>query len=178
MKKRKITSLKKFATLLLFLMPCILFAQRNTVATDGFTVTGQIKKNLTINIDDIKAVKSEHINNVVIKNHSGEAKKILKNITGVLVKELLKEMELKANNPKEFSEFYLTFVAADDYKVVYSWNEIFNSPTGNNLFLVTSENGKSLGQMEDRLLIITPTDFKTGRRHIKGLQKIVVSRVD
>lgn len=87
-------------------------------------------------------------------------------------------MELNEESPKLFSEFFLTFIAADNYKVVYSWNEIFNSPIGENLFVITSRDNKKLKDMDERILVLTPIDFKTGRRHIKGLTKIVVERVN
>ena len=87
-------------------------------------------------------------------------------------------MELNEESPKRFSEFFLTFIAIDNYKVVYSWNEIFNSPIGDNIYLITSRDGKQLKDMDERILILTPIDFKTGRRHIKGLSKIVVERVE
>ena len=41
-----------------------------------------------------------------------------------------------------------------------------------------AKDGKKLKDMEERILIITPTDFKTGRRHIKGLIMIVVGRAN
>jgi hypothetical protein len=87
-------------------------------------------------------------------------------------------MELKEESPKLFSEFFLTFIAVDNYKAVYSRNEIFNLPTGDNLCVITSRDGKKTKDMDEKILILTPTDFKTGRRHIKGLSKIMVDRVD
>lgn len=113
-----------------------------------------------------------------ITNHMGEPRGTATKLTGILVRDLLNDLELTEQSPKLFSEFYLVFVAADNYRVVYSWNEIFNSPTGDNLYLVNSRDGKMLKDMEERILILTPTDFKTGRRHIKGLSKIIVERVD
>ena len=59
------------------------------------------------------------------------------------------------------SEFYLNYTA-----------------TGDNLYLITSKDGKELNVMGDRILLISTTDFKTGRRNVKGLAKIIVERVD
>ena len=116
---------------------------------------------------------------MIITNHIGEPHGTSKQIKGILVKELLKDIELKEDNPKLLSEFYFTFIASDNYKVVYSWNEIFNSSTGDHLFyIVASIEGESLKDMRSRILVVTPTDYKTGRRYIKALSKIVVDRVD
>ncbi len=102
----------------------------------------------------------------MITNHLGEPRKTLQGLEGIRVRDLL---ELKEDNPKLFSEFYFTFKAADDYKVVFSSNELFNSPTGDQVFIITSRDGKKLEEMEDRILVISSSDFKTGRRHLKFL---------
>ena len=126
---------------------------------------------------DLEKYTVQPIPDVVITNHAGEPRGTAKQLSGILIRDLLKDLQLEEENPKLFSEFYLVFVAADNYKVVFSWNEIFNSPTGDHLYLITSRDGKKLDEMTDRLLVITSTDFKTGRRHIKGLSKIIVERV-
>jgi hypothetical protein len=170
--------MKRLTTLILAIITVTVWGQKTDQPTSEFIVTGQIKKELGFTLADIEKYPSKTIGDVVITNHLGEPRGTAKQLTGILVKDLLKDLELKEESPKRFSEFYLTFVAVDNYKVVYSWNEIFNSPTGDNLFLITSRDGKKLKDMGERILILTPTDFKTGRRHIKGLSKILVERVD
>lgn len=170
--------MKRLTTLLFVLISLTLFGQKPELITNEFDVTGQVKKELKFTLADFEKFPSKPMADVVITNHLGEPRRIAKQLSGILIKDLLKDMELNEENPKRFSEFYFTFIASDNYKVVYSWNEIFNSPTGDNLFLITARDGKKLKDMDERILILTPTDFKTGRRHIKGLSKIVVSRVD
>jgi len=176
--KRKTKSMKKLSTIFLLLSFLSIRAQKEIPATNEFVVSGLVKNEMKFTINDIRKYPSKPINDVVITNHLGEVRGTARQLKGILVKDLLKNLELKEESPKLFSEFFLTFVAADNYKVVYSWNEIFNSPTGDNLYLITSKDGKEIEDVPERLLILTPTDFKTGRRHIKGLNKIVVGRTD
>ncbi len=170
--------MKRLPTLLLVMISLTVWGQKTDQPTNNFVVTGQIQKELKFTLADIEKYPRKTIADVVITNHLGVPRGTAKQLTGILIKDLLKDLELKEESPKRFSEFYLTFVAVDNYKVVYSWNEIFNSPTGDNLFLITSRDGKKIKDMEERILILTPTDFKTGRRHIKGLSKVFVERVD
>ncbi|MBL7864174.1 MAG: hypothetical protein JNK10_04820 [Cyclobacteriaceae bacterium] len=153
-------------------------AQKEIKPTIEFSISGEVIKELTFTLADIGKLPSKSIPDVAITNHLGEPRNAAKQLTGILLKDLIKDVQLKEESPKRFSEFYFTFIAVDNYKVVYSWNEIFNSPTGDNLYVITSRDGKKLSDMEDRILILTPTDFKTGRRHIKGLAKISVSRAE
>jgi len=168
------------ALLLLPVLVCSLLAsaQQKNQTTDAFLITGQIKKELRFTLANLQQLQSKSIPDVVITNHAGEPRGTASRLQGILVKDLLKAVELKEENPKLFSEFYFVFTAADEYKVVYSWNEIFNSPTGNSVYLITARDGKNLNEMDDRILIITTSDFKTGRRHIKALSSIVVKRVN
>ncbi len=164
-------------SILLLFLPTLL-GQKTDQVTDELIVTGQIKKELKFTLADIEKYPPKTIGDVVITSHLGEPRGIAKQLTGILIKDLLKDLELNEDNPKRFSEFYLTFIAIDNYKVVYSWNEIFNSPTGDNLFLITSKDGKKIRDIEERILTLTLTDFKTGRRYIKRLSKILVERVN
>lgn len=170
--------MKRLTILFLLITSLAVWGQKADQPTNDFVVVGQIKKELKFTLDDIEKYPSKILGDVVITNHLGEPRGISKQLEGVLVKDLLKDLELKEESPKRFSEFYFTFVAIDNYKVVYSWNEIFNSPTGDNLFLITAKDGKKLKDMNERILILTSTDLKTGRRYIKRLSKILVERVN
>lgn len=170
--------MKRLLPLILLFTSLIAFGQKTNQTTESFTVRGQIEKELKFTLDAIEKHPSIAIDDVVITNYRGQSHSVAKELKGVLVKDLLSDMVLKEEMQKRFSEFYLVFTAEDDYKVVYSWNEIFNSPIGDNLFVITSRDGKSLKEMDERILILTPIDFHTGRRHIKGLSEIVVGRVD
>lgn len=133
---------------------------------------------MTFSLSDLERHVSTSIPDVVITNHLGAYRATAKQRSGILTKDLLKDLELKEENPKLFSEFYLVFIAKDGYKVVYSWNEIFNNPFGNHLYFITDRDGKNLKDMSDRFLVLTTNDFQTGRRHIKDIDKIVIKRVD
>lgn len=162
--------------LLIFFTPAFGQGEKKIQPTDAISLTGLVEKEAAIGISEISSLPSRSLPDVVITNHRGEPRGTAKGLRGVLVKDLLAGVTFKAESPKVLSEFYLTFVASDGYTVVYSWNELFNSPNGDNCFLITEKDGKKLAEMPERMLVITPTDFKTGRRHIKGLSKILVGR--
>lgn len=153
-----------------------LVAQKNIPVTETATVTGAIEKETTITIAQLTAMPAKPVADVLITNHTGEPRSKAKGMKGILVKDVLAAVVIKSESPKVLSEFFFTFFASDGYKVVYSWNELFNSPTGDNCYFITEKEGKTLSEMPERLLVLTPTDFRTGRRHIKGLSRIVVSR--
>ena len=114
----------------------------------------------------------------MIYNHNGEIKDTIKNTKGVLLKTVLSKIEFLYDKPKELNEFYFVFVASDGYKIVFSWNEIYNTPVGDNLFLITESDGKKLKDIAQRIIVTSMGDLKSGRRFIKGLARIEVKRIE
>lgn len=86
--------------------------------------------------------------------------------------DLLQKVEVAEDNPRLLSTYYLVFEASDGYKVVYSWNEIFNTPAGKQIFILTEKDGENMDTMKDKIVVITPGDIQTGRRYVKGLAKV------
>lgn len=167
----------KKSLILFFIITCIsIFGQEKKSTTTEFRVTGQVKKELIISLYDLEKYSAQNIKDLSITNHLGEARYTAKNLKGILLKDLLKDLQINEESPKKLSEFYFLFTAIDNYKVVFSWNEIFNTSTGDHLYVITEKDGTKIKDMEDRILIVTTSDFKTGRRHIKALSKIEVRR--
>lgn len=137
-----------------------------------------VKESKTFSVADIERLKVHDIGAVTITSHTGEKKSELTSLRGVLLKDMLSEVIISAENPKVLSAYYFVCKASDGYTVVFSWNELFNAATGDAAYLVTEKNGKSIFQMDDAILLICPRDVRTGRRHIKSLATIEVKRAN
>lgn len=168
---------KAIPVIVLSLVSILCYSQKQTKPSDEFVIEGRVKQTIRITLADILKEKSQKIPDIVITNHLGEKKSDAKGLSGVLLKDLLSRVELDAENPKILSEFFFVVVATDGYKVVYSWNELFNSDTGNHVFVITEKNGRSMAENEDRILIMCTSDRMTGRRNVKGVVTIKVLRV-
>jgi hypothetical protein len=160
-----------------FLLFLCIPASAQIKTTSSFTVSGEVFSPLTVSVMDLKKWKEVSIGDLVITNHLGEKKNESKGLKGILLKEILQTVEIKSENPKVLSEYYFVFTASDGYKVVYSWNELFNTPVGDSVYLVTEKNGKIITEMDDSILVVSTKDFKTGRRNLKALSSISVMRV-
>ncbi|MHB8259054.1 MAG: molybdopterin-binding protein [Bacteroidia bacterium] len=154
------------------------FAQTELKPTEQFIISGKLKTELKVTLTDLTKYTPKSIKDVVITNHAGVVKSTLKNIKVIPLKPILDKIEIEVDMPKLLNQYYLTFVASDGYKVVYSWNEIFNTEVGNKIYVIIENDGKKITDMEERIALITDGDFKTGRRYIKNFEKIIVSRVE
>ena len=74
--------------------------------------------------------------------------------------------------------YYFTCIASDGYKVVISWNELFNTVAGNTVYIVTSKDHTYIDALDESILPISTADVRTGRRYAKNLQSIIVSRAE
>jgi len=153
------------------------YAQHDVPPTDEFTVTGAVKKEMKFRISDLSFFHQDSLGDVVIRNHKGEPKGVAKHLKGILLKNVLDSAEITADKPKDYSELVITLVASDNYKNVYSWNEIFNTEVSDHVYIVTGMDGKSIDQMPDRILVLSLSDMNLGRRHLKGLARIEVKKM-
>lgn len=168
----------KTLILLFFLTSYSVNAQRTITPSESLKIEGKIKTGATFTIADLEMFEKVEINDQKLFNHNGEAKGNLSKMKGVLLKTVLKSIEFDYQKPKELNEFYFVFVATDGYKVVFSWNEIYNTEAGNNFYIITEMDGKKLKDMDQRIAFISTADLKSGRRYIKALEKIEVRRVE
>lgn len=153
-------------------------AQKEVLRTTEFVVEGQIKKEWLINLDSLQTYPTVMVDSLVIKNHLGQRKSTLKDIKGIPIKSILSKVEILAESPKQLSEFYFVFLAADGYKVVYSWNEVFNNELGDGIYVIAWKEGKGIAELPDGISVFSRTDSMTGRRYVKGLKKIIVKRAE
>jgi len=168
----------KTFTVLFFLVTCSVSAQPSNTKTEFFIINGKVKTPQTITLSDLKKFKVFNLGDITITNHLGEVKSIAKNLSGVLLKEILQSVPLDSDNPKQFSEYYFICRGSDGYKVVYSWNELFNTAIGNSAYIITEKNHQPIHELDESMLMISTQDVRTGRRYVKNLETIYVGRAD
>lgn len=167
---------KLFFLVWLLLSAVTVWCQKELEPTAFFSISGAVKSPVTIQLTDLEKWTAVDIGDVVITNHLGEKKSEAKGLRGVLLKEIISKAEINSESPKVLSEYYFVCKANDGYTVVFSWNELFNTAVGDAVYIVTEKNGKPAASMGDAILMISPKDFKTGRRHVKSLTSIDVRR--
>lgn len=168
-------AMKSLCVVVVFAISIQLSAQ-DLKPTYEFKVEGDIEKEIVFSATELAKLKVHNIGDVVITNHLGEKRSDAKALKGVLLRDVLEMVKIKSESPKVLSEFYFICKANDGYIVTYSWNEVFNSTVGESAYIITEKEGKNISQMEGAITMLSPKDFKTGRRHVKALESIIVRR--
>ncbi|GGG74911.1 hypothetical protein GCM10007415_03070 [Parapedobacter pyrenivorans] len=135
-------------------------------------------KKTTLTFEKLTGVTLQSLDRLRIYNHAGEYRSTLKGVKGALLKNVLTDMALGEESPKVLSEYYIVCIATDGYKVVFSWNELFNTPIGDNVLVVTNIKEATNGKQGGELALLSPEDIATGRRYVKQLQTIRFFRVN
>lgn len=169
--------MRNISIVILLFITRISFAQTGIEPTNAFKITGKVKNEKTIGLADLKRYKSITLQNINT-SCTPKQKEVAKEAKVVLLKDILDSVAFQYESPRMLNEFYFKFVASDGYTIVYSFNEIYNTETGNNMYIVTEKDGKDITEMENRILLLTTSDIKTGKRNIKGLANIVVCKAE
>ena len=160
--------------ILIFLFSFISFcAQSQTESTNEFKVVGKVKNDKTFTLADLQKYPTVELNNINTSCTPRKEEKT-KSVKAVLLKNILDSVAFQYDKPRMLNFYYFLFVASDGYKIVFSFNEIYNTETGNNLYIVTAMDGKKIQDMDSRILLLTTKDIKGGARNMKSLSKIVV----
>lgn len=163
----------------LFLLLWTFFVQTVNAqkTTESFTIEGEVASPVQITEAQLKSYPHVTRDSVRIFSHDMHPKSLLKNVSGVLLRDVLSAVRFNNENPKVLSEYFIECIASDGYKVVFSWNEIFNSDTGSQAMVITEKNGAGFAELDDRIAIVSPFDKATGRRYVKWLKEILIQRV-
>lgn len=134
---------------------------------------GLVENPQLLRVSDLQQMKTETRTNVKIVSLSGEVKREIGELKGVLLREVLEKAKIKIASPKERGKLCIVVKATDGYTVLFTYNDIFNNPTGDNVLLVFEEDKKALDK-DGAVVLITTNDKVTGPRHVKWVQSIEV----
>jgi hypothetical protein len=171
-------SMKKLFFILFLLYAGASLAQDKYITTHQFTISGKVKNGSVINMDSLGHYTPVVIGDIKVTNHLGEFKHKDGQLKGILLKDILSHTVFDTPSPKLLSAFYFTCVGADGYKVVYSWNELYNTEVGDHVYIITEKNGVKADQLPESIQMTSMMDVKTGRRYLHNLDKIIVSQVE
>lgn len=153
-------------------------AMRDTIdhTSDRITVTGAVEHPLTLTVDSLERMTVATIKDFNVVCQSGDTVKENYSCKGVLLRDILEKAKIKQSGHKD-RNFYIVARATDNYKATFSWGEIFNNPTGDNVYVLIEENGQPIVEKGD-MILICGNDIKTGPRHVYWLKGIEVYRVE
>lgn len=96
---------------------------------------------------------------------------------GVRLRELIDATGLALEGHKDARRMVVVARATDGYLVTFSWNELYNTPIGDEVLVAWEKDGSPLPSREGQLLLISGRDIKTGPRQVRQLREIEIVRM-
>src|SRR5262249_52355682 len=149
----------------LALAPALAFAQERSLVSTRVAVTGEVQKQLSLGVDELRAVAQRR----------GAATS--GNYGGLLLTSLLAQAGIPEDAPLAVRRTYVIARATDGYPAVFSWAELFNTAIGRGVLVAYERDGAPLRDDEGRIALVSSADERPGPRHVKWLNRIEVRRV-
>jgi len=148
-------------------------APSNAQGTATIRVTGSVEHSLSLGVDDLRRLPATRI-----EDTRGERGVEPRRYTGVLLRDVLDRAKLVERQPRELRKSIVVATASDNYRVVFSWAELYLSPIGSGVFVVYERDGAPLAPGEGPIALVSLQDTSPGPRHVKWLQTIDVRAVN
>lgn len=137
-------------------------------------VTGRVATPLTLGMHELRAMDIEEIEDLPIICGSGTPKGRISGCKGVLLENVIRLAEVIKEEDNDTKKMFIVASAKDGFKVVFSWQEIFNTSVGGGALILIEKEGKVLDIEKDQLELISTEDYFTGARYVKGLEGIEI----
>lgn len=160
--------------------PFFFSAQQDSLAqyvSKSISITGKVAQPLTLTLAGFGGFKLHPIENIPIISYSGDRKETIRTCKGVLLRDVLDKAGIVFEEKRDFNRLLITATATDGFRALWSWHEIYNSETGNHVFIIIEKDGKSLSAREGDFMLLSTTDTKTGPRHVRWLKSIEIIKL-
>ena len=87
----------------------------------------------------------------------------------MLLRDFLLKNGLESVSSRALRNTRIEVVATDGYRATLSWGEVFNSPTGSQILIITKQDGKALDPQEGPVSFRVLSDIRPGARHVRNV---------
>ena len=145
--------------------------------TDRLTVTGAVAQTLDFGVDDLRKLPAQDVKEISLPSQSPTKPGVVETFKGVLLRTLLEKAKLLSPGRNDLKKTVFVATASDDYAVVFTWSEVFNTDIGDGVLVYFEKDGKPLGEAEGRIALVSAKDIHRGARHVRWLKAIDVRKV-
>lgn len=137
-------------------------------------IVGRVRQPLVVQAKELCQMPSEELNDLPIYCGTGDPKGSIGSCRGVLLEKVISMAEVIKAAHDDTKKMFIVVSGEDGYKVVFSWQEIFNTVIGGGVMILTEKNGRSLCEKDGELELVSAEDYFTGSRYVRRLRKIEV----
>jgi cytochrome c551/c552 len=145
--------------------------------TTRLRIGGNVRDALDLSVEQLRALPAADFRELALATQSLAKTAATERLRGVPLKTLLERAVIVAPGRHDLKKTVIVARASDDYAVVFSWNEIFNTAIGDGVLVVLERDGQPLGEEEGRIALVSAQDIRRGSRHVRWLNAIEVRKI-
>ena len=149
------------------------FAQ--PAAPDSLVVKGNVERELTLSLTELRRLPVQRLEDVrVVRDATApvSGNETARRYTGCLLRDVLDRAKPVEKQRMDLRKSIVVVTAADGYRTVFSWAELYLSPIGDGALVVYERDGQPLAADEGPLAVVSLKDTRPGPRHVKWLSSI------
>ena len=147
--------------------PSIVYSEREVLALRLFAIRPVLFDLTKLNQLPQTQIMSERRNQVTGSTSSVDSQATTWG--GVLLRDFLLKNGLESVSSRALRNTRIEVVATDGYRATLSWGEVFNSPTGSQILIITKQDGKALDLQEGPVSFRVLSDIRPGARHVRNV---------
>lgn len=142
--------------------------------SQSLQVAGDVQQPQTYALDQLKALPGHDLHQLLQGCRDSALDAKYRGYRGVLLRDLVQRAAIAGTDPKAWKRSLVVAEASDGYLALFTWNELFNTATGDAVLVVLSQDGQPLPDASGRIALISGCDRHPGPRHVKWLQRVEV----
>lgn len=145
--------------------------------SEQLSITGNVESVLKFSWIELRDQPTTVLPDVPVRTRDGALVKTHKGYRGILLTRLLEQARIRQTDPGALKRTVIIARATDGYVALFSWNELYNTAVGEQVFVLTGRAGEPLDDGEGRIALISLQDQRTGPRHVRWLKEIRVDLI-
>lgn len=145
--------------------------------TERLSVSGFVEHKLDLSVDELRKFPAEDVLEIPVVSQVPAKAGTTETFRGVLLRTLLEKANILSPGHNDLKRIVVIAKASDDYAVVFSRYELFNTAVGDGVLVYFEKDGKPLADDEGRIALISAKDIHLGGRHVRWVNAIEVRKV-
>lgn len=137
-------------------------------------VIGRVASPQELTLADLREMESEEFKDLFIVCGTGTPRDTIGSCRGVLIEKIIQKADVIREDHNDTKKTVIVATASDGYKVVFSWQEVFNTVIGGGVAVLTERDGRPLDETRDRMDLISTHDYYAGSRFVRDVRQIEV----
>lgn len=151
-------------------------AETATISTT-LRIHGLVRQPQMLDVEALRQFEPVTIARIPITSASGSPRGELTNLVGVPLRSLLDKADIRLDDRHDSKKIAIIASGTDDYRVIFSWSELYNTAIGTGVVVLYQQDGQPLPDRSGRIALISRDDLRTGPRHVKWLHDIEVRKI-